>query len=100
MSKTRLSGTAVAGWSWTARSAAEFGPCNSFIRVGRHAATEVFGPVLSQEPFDGEIDNVFVFRETLSMRELESIRKYHTRAILALAKGEPLPEEGGSAGRK
>ena len=72
---------------------AEFGPCTPFIRVGRHITTNLFGPVVGEQPFDGDIDNIFVFREVLGMRELESIRKYGATAILAFARGEALPAE-------
>ena len=68
-----------------------FGPSNPWIRVGRHSGD-------NSEAFDGDIDNVFIFRELLGVKELELIRQYGAAAITALAKGELLPEERREAG--
>jgi len=62
-----------------------FSPAREHIRVGSHGG--------GIQPFDGDIDNVFVFREILNIEELEFIRNYGAAAIAALAKGELLPEE-------
>ena len=67
-----------------------FRPAREYIRVGRHDG--------GIQPFDGDIDNVFVFRELLSIQDLELIRQHGAAAITALAKGEPLPEERRTAG--
>ena len=67
-----------------------FFPCHVSVRVGRHPS----GPgVIEQgivEPFDGEIDNVFIFGALLNARALELIRRHGAAAVLALARGEDL----------
>jgi hypothetical protein len=73
---------------------AEFGRSNPFISVGRHAASDLYNPDWHQDAFDGDIDNVFVFREMLTLEQLEMIREHRSAAIIALAKGESLPEKG------
>ncbi len=72
-----------------------FGPAIARIRVGGHDSQGT-----PFQPFDGDIDNVFVFRELLGIKELELIRQYGATAITALAKGELLPEERREAGIK
>jgi hypothetical protein len=64
-----------------------FGPATNFIRVGRHAGG------MSVEAFDGDIDNVFIFRGALGIQELELICKQGATAIIALGKGERLTED-------
>jgi hypothetical protein len=63
---------------------AQFGPCHRFIRLGRHADWQYD----TTDPFDGDIDNVFLFRDALSAGELERIRTHGSAGILAVARGE------------
>lgn len=51
---------------------AEIGPSLPFVRVGNRAAS-------FNEPFAGEIDDVFLIRGALSHRELESVRAAGTK---------------------
>jgi hypothetical protein len=48
---------------------------------------------MSVEAFDGDIDNVFIFRGALGIQELELICKQGATAIIALGKGERLTED-------
>jgi hypothetical protein len=61
----------------------QFGPCHPFIRVGRHADWEFD----CADAFDGDIDNLFIFPEVLSARELERVRRDGCAGILAIAQG-------------
>ncbi len=64
---------------------ARIGSSNYFVRLGRHAN--------GIEPFDGEIDNVFIFGAALGAVQLEAIRAGGAKAILAIARGEDAKEE-------
>ncbi len=58
----------------------QFGECNPFVRIGGHAT--------APQPFDGEIDNVFIFSAALSAAQLEQIRSQGKSGILAIASGQ------------
>jgi len=59
------------------------------IRVGRRCNANLLPS--QTEPFDGDIDNVFIFSDVLGIKELETIRKNGATAIIALSKGEYSP---------
>jgi hypothetical protein len=62
----------------------QFGESNPFIRLGRHADWDAD----CTDAFDGDIDNFFVFRETLDAEVLEQIRQQGAAGILAIARGK------------
>ena len=68
---------------------ATFGRAADCIRVGRRYNDSID----RVEPFDGDIDNVFVFADTLWLQDLEFIRKGGAAAIIALARGESVPSK-------
>lgn len=59
----------------------DIGESLDFIRVGMHADG-------ANEPFAGQIDNVFIFRGACNTRQLERIREYGSTGVLAVARGQ------------
>ena len=56
------------------------GPSGSFVRIGMHAHD-------AEEPFAGEIDNVFVFNTALSGTQIEAIRAGGAAKLKSLCEG-------------
>ncbi len=79
------------GLVWTNASLVQIGSSHNFVRVGRH--TKPCND--NEEPFDGEIDNIFLFSAALASTQLEAIRAGGAKAILAIAKGDILEKEDG-----